>query len=79
MARPMKYQQEKKLFDQFELIELRKEGWDFYQVGPNEWSWLKFNVYGECKAKQGDGMWKDVLKMIERRRDGFPEAWHIVP
>ncbi len=37
---------------------MRSLGWEFFQVGPNEGKWLKFDTEGNIVARQGDKIWK---------------------
>ena len=42
---------------------LRMMGWAFYQYGPNEWQWMKFEN-GKQVAIQCDETWKSDMQEV---------------
>lgn len=47
------------------MVALQNCGWSFYQTGPDEWGWLKFDGDGKCIGQQGDQTWIDDLVAAE--------------
>lgn len=48
--------------------ELMSMGWGFYQTGPNEGEWLKFDETGDkVTARSGDATWRDDYATAKRK------------
>lgn len=39
-------------------------GWQYCQMGPNEWTWLKFDLEGKRVAQAGDMDWQSDLTVF---------------
>ena len=39
-------------------------GWGFLQIGPDEWTWLKFDTNGNRIAQGGDETWAADWKSV---------------
>lgn len=46
---------------------LKVLGWNFMQIGSNEWEWIRFGCHGEIEARQGSGAWRDDLASTRQR------------
>jgi hypothetical protein len=54
-----------KKFTKFEIRALEARGWEFVPIGPNEWTWIKFDKDGNVSSFQGDSNWRSDLRRID--------------
>lgn len=54
-----------------EIEALKNKGWDFVQVGPDEWSWIKFDSNGWAEAMGGSAIWVADLDSIKNEGEPY--------